>query len=662
MVSRTNQTKTISVDLSAAANRGLTPSTDNDDVQAWTGDKEIDLTGLKVSELDVHGVVFTLLNPAVPGNRALLGLRADGGLFATSAELEVGRTAKWIYLLHTGTWMFAAGVIGTVELVYADGSRHEEQQVEGRQMAHFLHGGSVTHACRHRLEGNQWLKGVYVYASCVKNPFPEKPIAALRFLAETENKDRPIWLVLAVSSGTGRNLFGQAKGLTVKVDAKVPNGHIRRINGTNLGPSLQLESAGLDITDDLKALDIPLMRLHDAPWEQGNFNLVDIPHVFPLFHADHKDPASYFFAHTDDYLKQCLATGAKILYRLGVTIEHTRKNYFTVPPADFTKWAEICCQVIAHYNDGWASGFHHKIEYWEIWNEADLGRKMWTGTWDEYVRLYVTAAKMIKVRFPDVKVGGPAMMMVTMDRLEDHIPALLDACKSEGAPLDFFSWHSYSAQVPRLVNTPFILRRLLDDHGFTKTELHLNEWHYSGGNAFSVILSPSCKTSGEARSVANQTLTGPEGAAYACAGLTALQDTPVDMANYYTSSMMTYFGIFDCFGARNKCYHALSAFNYMTKCAVRVKAGVEGGGDSIYALAGLGKSGELSVLVSCPFTGKCKVKVNVSGLDISARGCELRVIDAAHDLTSPSRPLKHRGPIIVLDKATDWSVFLLEFS
>ena len=629
---------------------------------AWTGDTTIDLTGLKESELNVGGVGFRLLNPPASGNRAVIGLRVGENAFAQSAELVVERKAAWVYLLHTGSWMAADGAIGTIEFIYADGSRHSERQVEGQQMAHFITGGRALQAKRVRLDGEEPLRGIYAYASFVGNPFPNKVIKALRFLAETENKDRPIWMLLAVSLGGGRNLFMRPRGIDVKVDATVQQGRIRRLNGTNLGPSLQLEDAGLDIVEDLRELNIPLMRLHDAPWEQGNFRLVDVPHIFPLFHADHKEPMNYFFPHTDDYIARCLSTGAKILYRLGVTIEHSKNKYFTFPPKDYVKWSEICCNIIAHYNEGWADGFRHGIEYWEIWCEPDLPRKLWNGTWDEYVRLYVTSAKMIKSRFPNVKIGGPSLMTVSMDRLRNHIPVFLEACRREGAPLDFFTWHCYSSQICNMVDTPFTLRRILDSHGFNKTELVMDEWHYSGGKAFSAVLSPPGKNNlGESRRMADQTLTGHEAAAFACAGLSAIQDTPIDMANYYTGSMAPYFGIFDIYGGKNKCYHALSAFNRMTKHPARVKATVENGDDLAYALAGLGDSGELSVLISCPFSGKCRIKVDVAGFDVTAKSCETSVIDSVHDLTPSSKPLRCEGSKIIIEKPTDWSVFLLEF-
>ncbi|MBI4578450.1 MAG: hypothetical protein HY718_02035 [Planctomycetes bacterium] len=47
---------------------------------------------------------------------------------------------------------------------------------------------------------------------------------------------------------------------------------------------------------------------------------------------------------------------------------------------DFAKWAKICVNIIRHYNEGWADGFHYNIRYWEIWNEPNVGNSMRSGT------------------------------------------------------------------------------------------------------------------------------------------------------------------------------------------------------------------------------------------------------------------------------------------
>ena len=152
---------------------------------------------------------------------------------------------------------------------------------------------------------------------------------------------------------------------------------------------------------------IPYTRLHDTGGSYGENRFVDVPNIFRDFAADPDDPASYDFAFTDAYLKGLTASGLKIVYRLGVTIE----NQFEVkpmridPPADFLKWARICEGIINHYNNGWANGFHFGIEYWEIWNEPEQP-SMWTGTMEQFFDFYRVAATYLKEKFPRLKIGG----------------------------------------------------------------------------------------------------------------------------------------------------------------------------------------------------------------------------------------------------------------
>jgi hypothetical protein len=61
-----------------------------------------------------------------------------------------------------------------------------------------------------------------------------------------------------------------------------------------------------------------------------------------------------------------------------------------------------------HYNHGWAKGFRYGIQYWEVWNEPDIG-EFWTGTPAQYFTLYDVVAKALKALGQDLKVGGPSL-------------------------------------------------------------------------------------------------------------------------------------------------------------------------------------------------------------------------------------------------------------
>lgn len=163
------------------------------------------------------------------------------------------------------------------------------------------------------------------------------------------------------------------------------------------------------------------------------------------------------------------------MFRLGESIEHTKKKYHVHPPADPEKWAAVCLGIIRHYNEGWGKGFHHEIRYWETWNEPENRPAMWTGSDEDYFRLYSVAAKAIKARFSQVLVGGPAvgntgrMIGDTLDP-SPFLGKFLTHCRQDSAPLDFFSWHMYTDNPQTLAQRAGAVRRLLDRHGFVKTE------------------------------------------------------------------------------------------------------------------------------------------------------------------------------------------------
>ena len=271
-------------------------------------------------------------------------------------------------------------------------------------------------------------------------------------------------------------------------------------------------------------------------------------------------PGSYHFAPTDDYLKSILAVGSGVMYRLGESIEHTPRKYYVHKPADFDQWAKICLGIIRHYNEGWADGFHFNLRYFEIWNEAEIGAAQWDGNSEDYYRLYATAAKAIKTRYPKLLVGGPAaagLGQLDGDRLTPtpHLRGFLEYCRKQSLPLDFLSWHMYAADPSAPVRGAVGLRRVLDEYGFQKTEIHLNEWNYLPNNDWGAVFGHD----GARMQKSFEDAGGPKGAAFVACVLLGLQDAPLDMANFYTGDNGCW-GLFNVFGVPKKTYHAFRAF------------------------------------------------------------------------------------------------------
>ena len=384
----------------------------------------------------------------------------------------------------------------------------------------------------------------------------------------------------------------------IVVDCSRSVGTIRPLHGVNGGP---IDQGGLiDLSDFFRAAKLPLVRLHDVHWP--NADVVDMHVIFPDPSANPERPESYDFAATDDFLRAIYATGAKVIYRLGESIEHTPRKRHGNPPKDPDRWAAAAVGVVRHYEEGFAGGAKIKVPYWEIWNEPDNRPSCWTGTDEDYFRLYAATARAIRRRFPDAKVGGPGLGNTGTLRGDGSLEpspfllAFLDVCRREKLPLDFFSWHCYTNSPNEPAERAKAVRKLLDDHGLRTTESHLNEWNYLPDRDWKPVM---LEGQGEPRRRFYERMHGAEGAAFVAATLIELQDAPVDVASYFTANTGG-FGPFDEAGVAKKSYHALAAFGQLTAGRVEVSGEAKGAFSARCVASASAADGTAAVLVSWP--------------------------------------------------------------
>lgn len=312
--------------------------------------------------------------------------------------------------------------------------------------------------------------------------------------------------------------------LNINVDFSKKIGKIKPVNGVVGGPK---NAALLYNSSDLfREMNIPLCRMHDLEFPYGSGEFCDIHCIFKNFDADENDPANYDFDMTDAYIAACRDVGAKILYRLGESIDHGHIKKYSHPPRDFAKWARICEHIIMHYNEGFANGYNWGIEYWEIWNEPDLditrkkgNEACWSGTVEQFYDFFETAARHLKSRFPHLKIGGPAVC-----GREEWGKAFIHEMAKRKVPLDFFSWHKYTYNAAKFANQTAFFRKELDDAGYTNTELIIDEWNYveDWNNQ-----PPSFKKQITMR-----------GAAFCSAAIITFQHTAIDAATYFMADIM----------------------------------------------------------------------------------------------------------------------------
>ena len=365
----------------------------------------------------------------------------------------------------------------------------------------------------------------------------------------------------------------------VKVDWSAELGPVKPVNAVGQPPMIG-GPANFTMMHYLKEAGVPYSRLHDVGSWLGQGLWVDIPNIFPDFDADENLPSSYDFEFTDSLLKALKSNEVEPYFRLGVTIENFAGYGYrprrTMPPRDFAKWARICEHVIRHYNEGWANGFNLGITYWEIWNEPENHPEvqynpMWRAPFSEYIRFYGVVAPYLKEKFPHLKVGGYGHCGFYAGVGSDHIPAanssprmehfvacshqFLRTAKEKGWPLDFFSFHSYSAPTEALRQIRFADEHL-NEYGFTRdrTERHFNEWLPYVGH----------KNLGTAKQAAG-----------VAAELIGLQNGPVDVACIYDArcNVGNYSPLFNPLTYQpHKAYYAFTAFNELRKLGKAVSA------------------------------------------------------------------------------------------
>ncbi|MGA2866629.1 MAG: hypothetical protein ABSF95_19310 [Verrucomicrobiota bacterium] len=410
-----------------------------------------------------------------------------------------------------------------------------------------------------------------------------------------------------------------ASAADLTVDFAKPVGRIKPLHGVCNGPFAYGENAKLEGYH--AEAGFPYARLHDVHWPCPD--AVDVSTIFPLFTADADDPKNYSFAKTDDYLAAIVRNKSRIIYRLGESIEPWT-HYHNHPPEDFQKWARVCVNIIRHYNEGWAKGFHHDIKYWEIWNEPEIS-PMWTGTRQQYFELYETAAKAVKAHDPSLKVGGPAATHIN----SELVRPFLAWCRDRRLPLDFLSWHAYYGVPESLARDAATARRLLDEYGFQTTESHLNEWRYlttwaglrpSEPKEYATVpewFARSCRA---------------EGAAFCATVLIRLQDSPVDVVCFYTADTSAW-SMFGQFGIPTRVFYAFKAFNQLAVLPDRVAC--EGSpGQGIVGCAGLAADKKRAAVLAANFKGERKT-LAVALRNVPWVGpvrAEIYLVDEAHSV------------------------------
>lgn len=377
---------------------------------------------------------------------------------------------------------------------------------------------------------------------------------------------------------------------TLKFNTNKKEGEFKILNATNGGPwyKRHVNDQWMTNFDEYKAARFRYSRNHDSALYQiyGGPYSHDITCIFPDFDADVNDPKSYDFACTDEAILVALDAGSETFFRLGQTIEHQIKKHGTLPPKDFHKWAQICEHIIRHYNEGWANGYRLNIQYWEIWNEPDLdlddaeNKRTWGGTKTEFFDFYEVATKHLKSKFPNVKIGGPALACN-----EEWAADFLKEMKQRGVEFDFFSWHIYCTEPEHMIKKSERIKKLLVDNGYGNVESILNEWNYIKGWM-------------EDYKYSIRMINGIKGAAFTMACISDAQKADgIDMLMYYDTRPSIFCGAFDLYSYEpKKGYYPLMWYGMFYDMTAEIRC--ESEPKNIYSICGVDKDGKILSIIT----------------------------------------------------------------
>lgn len=135
------------------------------------------------------------------------------------------------------------------------------------------------------------------------------------------------------------------------------------------------------------------------------------------------------------------------------------------PPKDWDRWADLVRALVQHLVDRYGIDEVRSRWSFEVWNEPNL-EVFWSGTREEFWRLYDVTVRAVRDVDDRLVVGGPSTAAA------GWVDGLLAHVAESGAPVDFVSTHTYG-------NAPLDLRATLERHGRADAEIWWTEWGVS---------------------------------------------------------------------------------------------------------------------------------------------------------------------------------------
>ncbi|TDH23545.1 beta-xylosidase [Segetibacter sp. 3557_3] len=268
----------------------------------------------------------------------------------------------------------------------------------------------------------------------------------------------------------------QQTAVTIRVDAAKTVGDMKPF-WAFFGydePNYTTRENGKKLLTELQQLSpVPVyVRPHNLLTSKGNSPGPDLKWGFTnAYQEDAAGKPIYNWTVVDSIIDTYVQRGMKPLMEIGFMpkdlsskpepYEHTwSKNGkiwtgWTYPPKDYDKWRELVYQWAKHSVERYGKQEVNSW-LWELWNEPDIG--YWSGTFEEFCKLYDYTVDGLKKACPECTIGGPHTTNPGGDKAYDFLTKFIEHCLQgqnyatgkKGTPLQYIGFHAKGA--PELVN------------------------------------------------------------------------------------------------------------------------------------------------------------------------------------------------------------------
>jgi xylan 1,4-beta-xylosidase len=273
---------------------------------------------------------------------------------------------------------------------------------------------------------------------------------------------------LAAIALSGFHLGWSQQAAVIQVDASKSVGEMRPF-WSYFGydePNYTTRENGQKLLSELVQLSptTVYVRAHNLLTSRGNSKGPDLKWGFTdAYKEDKKGNPIYNWTVVDSIFDTYIKRGMKPLVEIGFMpqalstkpdpYDHTWSkggNLWTgwsAPPKDYHKWRGLVYEWVKHCIERY--GKQEVVTWlWEVWNEPDI--PYWSGTFEEYCKLYDYAADGLKKACPECTIGGPHTTSPRSDKAYAYLTNFIEHCLrgknyatgKTGTPLQYIGFHA----------------------------------------------------------------------------------------------------------------------------------------------------------------------------------------------------------------------------